>query len=160
PSPGVRGSGVRFSSKEYLRANSDPSLQLRGNTTISLWVKFATMNTNSGIRGAHAMLGKWSANINLQDYVIAYHYERPLPNRFEFMVSEADSNKSKTVTSSLTNAEVNRWYLVVCQYDADRGMIGISIDGGDFATTNVGPLRTSDSPLFFGADHGPPWNNL
>jgi hypothetical protein len=156
---GLLGNCARFNGRQYLHVPSDPSLQIRGNMTFAMWVKFSTMNTGSGLRGSHIMLGKWSAS-NGHDYVIGFHYIREQVQRFEFLVWETNANKYKAVYSTLKNVTADAWYFVVCQYDADGGIVGINVNDGIMATMNVGPLRTSNNPLFVGADHGPPWNSL
>jgi hypothetical protein len=156
---GLLGTCARFSGKQFLQAPSDPSLQLRGNRTFAMWVKFSTMNTGSGQRGSHALLGKWSANDG-HDYIICYNYLRDKPQRFEFVVWDADSRQHRALYSSLDNAKTNAWYFVVCQYDADRGLLCMSINDGILDTLSIGMLGTSDNPVFVGADHGPPWNSL
>jgi hypothetical protein len=156
---GVLGTCASFNGKQYLQVASDSSLQIRGSTTFAVWVRFSSMKTTSGVRDSHALLGKWSSGRE-HDYMICFNYLRETRHRFEFIVEETGPVKQRVLYSSFANATTDTWYFVVCQYDAQRGVIGISINDGAFDAMNVAPLRSSDNPLFVGADHGPPWNNL
>jgi hypothetical protein len=156
--PGLQGASARFSGNQLLRVPSDPTLQFFGSTTIALWVKLSNTIPNNGIRGSHSILGKWSS-LPKRDYMICYNYLRPKPNRFEFIVWDDVARREKVLCSSVS-AELNTWVFVVCQYEAERGRVGISINNSDFDMMDVGVVGTTDSPLYVGADHGPPYNRM
>jgi hypothetical protein len=113
---GVANKALNFNGpSNFIDTNYDYSLNYNEGTTFSLWVKFATIDTEGKVKN---IFGK-----NNREYILSQ-----IDNKIWFTQWDSKGLYAIQLTSN-TNLQINRWYNIVLVYSSVEKQTYLYIDG-------------------------------